>query len=75
MIRFNEEKEELLTPKWLFDKAKFIAISLPCAHRNKKFSNCFTRQRLLPITESRITLFRILARCNPYSIINIRYSI
>lgn len=75
MIRFNEEKEELLTPKWLFDKAKFVAISLPCVDRNKKFSNCFTRQRLLPMTKSRITLFRILARCNSDSIINIRYSI
>ena len=25
-FRFNEEKEELLIPKWLFDEAKLVVI-------------------------------------------------
>ena len=40
-FRFNEEKEELLIPKWLFDETKSVVIRLPFAPRNEKFSNRF----------------------------------
>ena len=39
--RFNEEKEELLIPKWLFDETKLVLIRLPFAPRNEKFSKRF----------------------------------
>ena len=37
-FRFNEEKEELLIPKWSFDETKLVVIRLPFAPRNEKFS-------------------------------------
>ena len=40
-FRFNEEKEELLIPKWLFDETKLVVIRLPFSPRNEKFSKCF----------------------------------
>ena len=39
--RFNKEKEELLIPKWLFDKTKSVVIRLRFAPRNEKFSKGF----------------------------------
>ena len=30
-FRFNEEKKELLIPKWLFDETKLVVIRLPLA--------------------------------------------
>ena len=43
-FRFNEEKEELLIPKWLFDETKLVVIRLPFARRNEKFSKCLIRK-------------------------------
>ena len=40
-FRFNEEKEELLIPKWLFDETKLVVIRLPFAPINEKFSMRF----------------------------------
>ena len=40
-FRFNEENEELLIPKWLFDETKLVVIRLPFAPRNEKFSKRF----------------------------------
>ena len=33
-LTFNEEKEKLLIPKWLFDETKSVVIRLPFAPRN-----------------------------------------
>ena len=33
-FRFNEEKEELLIPNWLFDETKLLVIRLPMAKSN-----------------------------------------
>ena len=40
-FRFNEEKKELLIPKWFFDEMKSVAITLPFAPRDEKFSKLF----------------------------------
>ena len=40
-FRFNEKKEELLLPKWLFDETKLVVIRLPFVPRNEKFSKRF----------------------------------
>ena len=40
-FRFNEEKEELLIRKWLFDETKLVVIRLSFAPRNEKFSKRF----------------------------------
>ena len=40
-FRFNEEKEDLLIPKWLFNETKLVVIRLPFTPRNEKFSKCF----------------------------------
>ena len=40
-FRFNEEKEELLIPKCLFDETKLVVIRLPFAPKNEKFSKHF----------------------------------
>ena len=40
-FRFNEEKEELLIPKWLFDETKLVVIRLPFAPRNEEFNKRF----------------------------------
>ena len=40
-FRFNEEKEEMLIPKWLFDETKLVVIRLPFAPKNEKFSKRF----------------------------------
>ena len=40
-FRFNEEKEELLIPKWLFDETKLVVIRFSFASRNEMFSKRF----------------------------------
>ena len=40
-FKFNEGKEELLIPKWLFDETKLVVITLPFVPTNEKFSTCF----------------------------------
>ena len=40
-FRFNEEKEDLLISKWLFNETKLLVIRLPFTPRNEKFSKCF----------------------------------
>ena len=37
-VRFNEEKEELLIPKLIFDKTKLLLIRLPFAPKIEKFT-------------------------------------
>ena len=39
--RCNEEKEELLIPKWLFDETKLLVIRLTFGPKNEKFSKLF----------------------------------
>ena len=40
-FRFNEEKEELLIPKWLFDETKLVVIRFSFTSRNEMFSKRF----------------------------------
>ena len=40
-LRFNEEKEQLLIPKCLFDETKLVVIRLHFPPRNEKFSKRF----------------------------------
>ena len=51
-FRFNEEKEELLIPKLLFDKTKLVVIRLHFESRNQKFSKRFI-SKLLIFTNSK----------------------
>ena len=44
LFRFNEEKEELLIPKWLFDETKLVVIRLPFTLRNENFRKRFISQ-------------------------------
>ena len=75
-FRFSEEKEELLIPKWLFDETKLVVIRLTFARRREKFSKRFiSKLQILPMTKSDSTLFGILTRYSPFSIIKIRYNI
>ena len=59
-FRFNEEKEEFLIPKWLFDETKSVVIGLPFAPRNEKFSKCFI-SKLQTFTKGKVR-FNII--CN-----------
>ena len=75
-FRFNEEKEELLIPKWLFDETKLVVIRLPFPPRNEKFNKRFiSKLQILPMAKSDLTLFGIPTRYSPFSIIKIRYNI
>ena len=40
-FRFDEEKEEFLIPKWLFEETKLVVLAVPFAPRNEKFSKRF----------------------------------
>ena len=40
-LRFNEEKEKLLIPKYLSDETKLVVIRLPFSLRNEKLSKHF----------------------------------
>ena len=39
--RFNQQKDEVLIPQWLFDERKEYLIRLPFAHANEKFVKSF----------------------------------
>ena len=41
ILRFNEETEEFLISKWLFDETKLLVIRLACRARNENFSKHF----------------------------------
>ena len=38
---FNNVDEELMIPRWLFDKRKTVAINLPFSNKNEHFSKTF----------------------------------
>ena len=38
---FNNVNKELMTPRWLFDERKAIAINLPFSNKNEHFSKMF----------------------------------
>ena len=54
-FRFNEEKEELLIPKWFFDETKLVVIRLPFASRNERFSKRFI-SKLQTFTNGKVRL-------------------
>ena len=43
ILRFIEEKKELLIPKWLFDETKSVVMILPFVHRNEIFTQKFSK--------------------------------
>ena len=71
-FRFNEEKEELLIPKWLFDETKLVVIRLPFTPKNEKFSKRFI-SKLQTFTNGKVR-FNIIWNTwySPFSIIKIR---
>ena len=68
-FRFNEEKEELLIPKYLFDETKLVIIRLPFAPKNEKFSKRFN-SKLQAFTNGKFRFHIILNTCKIQSHFN-----
>ena len=68
-FRFNEEKKELLIPKWLFDETKSVIIRLPFAPRIEKFSKQFI-SKLQTFTNDKVRFNVIWNICKIQSLFN-----
>ena len=73
---FNEEKEELLILKCLFDETKLVVMRLPFAPKmGNLVSILLVNYRLLSMATSDFTLFGIPTRYSLFSITKLRYNI
>ena len=68
-FRFNEGKQELLIPKWLYDEAKLVVIRLPFAPKNEKLSKPFI-SKLQTFTNGKVRFHIIWDTCKMQSLFN-----
>ena len=63
-FRFNEEKEELVIPRWLFDKTKSVVMILSFAPRYENFNKRFISKLQTFFTNDKISVNFIWSTCN-----------